>query len=197
MDERAYKVYMHTAPNGKKYVGITKRSINARWQNGNGYKSNKRFYNAILKYGWDNIKHEVLFDNLTQEEAYKLEIELIAQNESNNPNYGYNQTEGGENVCFGVANNPMPTFEEICGNEFALGMFARLVNSCFAQTVTETTTVITFDKNGNEKREVVETQRTVEPSIIAVNTILDHYENEEKLKPLIAELKEIKKQLDD
>lgn len=65
MEDRIYKVYMHTLPNGKKYVGITKRNVNERWKNGNGYKNNCRFYNAIRKYGWDNITHEILFDNLT------------------------------------------------------------------------------------------------------------------------------------
>lgn len=198
MEERNYKVYMHTLPNGKKYVGITKQELNNRWQNGRGYeKHNKRFYNAILKYGWENIKHEVLFENLTQEEAFKLEIELIALNESNNPNYGYNQTEGGENVCLGIADKPMPPFEEIYNNAFMLSMFNSLVNSCFAQTVTETTTVITYNENGEETREVVETQRTIEPNLIAANIILDNYENEEKLKPLIEKLKELKSQLDD
>lgn len=196
-EQKNYKVYLHTLPNGKKYVGITKQDVKYRWQNGNGYKNNSRFYNAILKYGWNNIKHEVLFDGLTQEEAYKLEIEMIALNESNNPNYGYNQTEGGENVCLSVADNkPMPTFEEIYNDSFLLSMFTSLVNSCFYQTVTETTTTITYN-NGEETREVVETQRTIEPDLTAVNIILDNYENEEKLKPLIEKLKEIKIELDD
>lgn len=197
MEERIYKVYIHTLPNGKKYVGITKQDVAQRWKNGNGYKSNSRFYKAIQKYGWDNITHEVLFENLTQEEAYKLEIELIALNESNNPNYGYNQTDGGENVYLGIADKPMPPFEDVYNNGFLLCMFNSLVNSCFAQTVTETKTVITYNANGEETREVVETQRTIEPNLIAVNIILDNYGNEEKLMPLVEELKEIKRKLDD
>lgn len=197
MEERNYKVYMHTVPNGKKYVGITKQDVKKRWLCGRGYTGNSRFYAAIQKFGWDNIKHEVLFDNLTQEEAYKLEIEMIALNESNNPSFGYNQTAGGANECIGIADDPMPPFEEIYNNGFLLTLFNSLVDSCFGQTVTDKTTIVTYGERGEEKREVVETKRTIEPNIIAVNIILENYENEEKLKPLICALREIKKALDD
>lgn len=198
MEERIYKVYMHTLPNGKKYIGITKQDVARRWQNGKGYKSNSRFYRAILKYGWDNIKHEVLFENLTQDEAYQLEREMIALNESNNPNYGYNQTEGGENEYFGVTENkPMPSFEEIYNNAFLLRLFNSLVDCCFYQTVTEKVTTITYSKNGEAIKKEEEKQIVIEPSIIAINTILNNYENEEKLKPLIEKLKVLKNSLDD
>lgn len=198
MDERIYKVYMHTSPNGKKYVGITKQEVAHRWQNGNGYKSNSRFYRAILKYGWDNIKHEVLFDNLTQEEAYELEREMIALNESNNPNYGYNQTEGGENAYFGIAEKkPMPSFEEIYNDPFKLSLFNSLIDCCFYQTVTDKVTITTYNRNGEKTKKVEESQRVIEPSLIAINMLLDNYENEEKLKPLIEKIKEIKTMLDD
>ena len=40
-----------------------------RWEYGHGYKA---FYNAILKYGWDNIKHEVLFTNLEEDRAKRI-----------------------------------------------------------------------------------------------------------------------------
>lgn len=197
-EQKNYKVYIHTLPNGKRYVGITKQDVKDRWRSGHGYKGNSRFYNAILKYGWENIKHEVLFDGLTQKEAYELEKQMVALNESNNPNYGYNQTEGGANMYLGIADNkPMPPFEDIYNNEFLLSMFTSLVNSCFSQTVTETITTITFNENGEETREVIETQRTIDPNLMAVNIILDNYENEGKLKPLIEKLKEIKRELDD
>lgn len=75
---QGYKLYRHTSPSGKVYIGITRTSIYARWMNGRGYKKNcYAFYNAILKYGWDNIKHEVLFFNLTKEKAMELEINFI------------------------------------------------------------------------------------------------------------------------
>ena len=97
-----YKVYKHTSPNGKVYIGITK-NINpkTRWDNGNGYPNNKYFTNAINKYGWNNFTHEILFENLSKEEACKKEIELIAKYKSNNPEIGYNLSLGGENSYYG------------------------------------------------------------------------------------------------
>lgn len=93
----SYIVYKHTTPNNKVYIGITGGSIKDRWRNnGNGYKKNKHFYSAILKYGWENIKHEILFDNLTKEEACNKEIELIAFYKCNQRDYGYNSAIGGE-----------------------------------------------------------------------------------------------------
>ena len=98
-----YTVYKHTAPNGKVYIGITSTNPVARWgKSGLGYKRNKHFFNAILKYGWDNIKHEILFTGLTQEEACKKETELIAESRSNLFEFGYNRSAGGEKIAYGV-----------------------------------------------------------------------------------------------
>ena len=62
MTEKKWCLYRHTSPSGKVYVGITSKPILRRWNNGNGYRTCKNFWRAILKYGWDNIIHEVLFD---------------------------------------------------------------------------------------------------------------------------------------
>lgn len=96
-----YTVYMHTCPNGKKYIGITGREPELRWHNGHGYDKNKPFWNAIVKYGWDNIRHEILCEGLTQAEACEKEAELIAKHQSNNPAYGYNRSCGGQSGCRG------------------------------------------------------------------------------------------------
>lgn len=90
------KVYKHTSPTGKVYIGITTQDVKARWGNGNNYSSNKRFRNAIKKYGWDNFTHEVIFDGLSIEDAKNKEIELIALYDATNPEKGYNVTLGGE-----------------------------------------------------------------------------------------------------
>ena len=78
MEERKFVVYKHTSPNGKVYIGITSQKLNRRFRDGKGYYNNKHFYNAIKKYGWDNFSHEVLFDNLTEEEAKLMEQFYIA-----------------------------------------------------------------------------------------------------------------------
>lgn len=90
-----YKVYKHTTPSGKIYIGVTLQEIRKRWKNGNGYIDNEYFTRAIQKYGWDNIRHEILFDGLTKEEAEAKEIELIAEYRSDQRKYGYNIEHGG------------------------------------------------------------------------------------------------------
>lgn len=101
-----YCVYMHTAPNGKKYIGITKRNAKSRWAKGLGYRDNKHFFNAIIKYGWENIQHEIIKTNLSKEEAKAMEVELIAMYNLTNPQNGYNRTVGGDagTPLFGEAN---------------------------------------------------------------------------------------------
>ena len=93
---KKYCVYKHTCPNGKVYIGITNQTVSSRWRNGKGYHHNAHFTNAINKYGWQNIKHEILFDCLTEAEAISIEISLIAEYKSNQREYGYNQSSGGE-----------------------------------------------------------------------------------------------------
>ena len=89
---------MHTSPSNKVYIGITSQDPEKRWGKGCNYKKQKYFYAAIQKYGWDNIRHEILFSNLTENEAKQREIELIAKHKSNDRNFGYNLTQGGDGV---------------------------------------------------------------------------------------------------
>lgn len=91
-----YKVYMHIFPNGKKYIGITRKSLQSRWQNGNGYLSCPLVKRAIEKYGWENVKHEIIDESETKEEAENLEAIYIAFHKSNDPLYGYNILPGGD-----------------------------------------------------------------------------------------------------
>ncbi len=90
-----YTVYMHIFPNNKVYIGITKMNIKKRWLNGKGYKTSKKLNYAIQKYGWENVNHKILYEDLTKEEAEQKEIELIAQYHSTNDKYGYNIEKGG------------------------------------------------------------------------------------------------------
>ena len=97
-EERVYFVYSHVnLVNNKIYIGITKQIPSYRWRShGQGYKDSPRFWNAIQKYGWDNFEHNILFSELTKDEACKKENELIKQYNSNDDRYGYNMTSGGE-----------------------------------------------------------------------------------------------------
>lgn len=95
-NDRNYILYLHTTPSRKRYYGITKLKPEYRWNNGKGYKTNQYFTRAINKYGWENIKHEVLFEDLTESEAKELEQYMIQWYDTANSKYGYNITLGGE-----------------------------------------------------------------------------------------------------
>lgn len=136
--ERRYCVYKHTSPSGKVYIGITSLKTNVRWANGLGYRNQKVFYRAIQKYGWDNFLHEILFVDLTEDEAKNKEVELIKQYKSNctkwqNPAYGYNSTDGGD-----AKTSSIPVSQETK---------IKLANSAYSQK--KKRKIDCFDLNGN------------------------------------------------
>lgn len=86
-----YIVYKHTSPSGKVYIGITKFDPKYRWlNNGRGYRNQTIFFNAIIKYGWINFKHEILYTELSEEKALDKEEELIRKYKSYDRRFGYN-----------------------------------------------------------------------------------------------------------
>lgn len=96
--------------NGKIYVGKTISKFNLRW---NEHKYNaftkltkNYFYNSIRKYGWDEFNRYIIYH--TEELEDKLEIDkLIIEKEkyfieifnSNNYDFGYNSTIGGDGIA--------------------------------------------------------------------------------------------------
>lgn len=96
----SYFVYIHTTPNNKRYIGITTLPVEKRWKCGKGYQKNRHFYNAIQKYGWDNIDHKV-FEVDTEPEMYYLEKYLISYYQTSDWNCGYNKSMGGEGGTLG------------------------------------------------------------------------------------------------
>ncbi len=93
--DSVWSVYKHTNKiNGKVYIGITHLLPENRWMNGKGYQ-NQVFGRAISKYGWENFEHEILYHNLTQQEAEAKEIETISFYKSNDRDFGYNVSSGG------------------------------------------------------------------------------------------------------
>jgi group I intron endonuclease len=90
--DKKYIVYLYTFPNGKKYCGQTSRTIEERKRSGYHYYIGA----AIEKYGWDNIKIEILKENLTKKDADDFEKFVIKSFDLRNREKGYNLAEGGD-----------------------------------------------------------------------------------------------------
>ena len=74
--DKKYVVYQHVTPDEMYYFGQT-NNIKCRWRNnGAGYKGTA-LQPYIEKFGWDNIKHIVLFRDQTRENALWIENFLI------------------------------------------------------------------------------------------------------------------------
>lgn len=100
-EDKVYNLYRHTSPSGKIYIGITNQSVTHRWgHEGKGYMNVKKgpFKSTIKKYGWNNIKHEVLFIKLTKDKAILLEKVFVAYYKRHN--ISLNVTDGGDG-CHG------------------------------------------------------------------------------------------------
>ena len=80
--------------NQKKYIGIT-NNYNRRWkEHKNCAHPESLLAQAIQKYGVSNFHFEVLYSNLSIEEASEKEKELIESLNTLSPN-GYNLAKGG------------------------------------------------------------------------------------------------------
>lgn len=115
-----YKVYCHLFPNGKRYIGITGSSLAKRFQNGKGYYQCPYMSKAIEKYGWENIQHIILEENLTKEEAEQKEIYYIAFYDTTNHEKGYNLALGGNVASHYDYNKILQDWNEgLCVGEIA------------------------------------------------------------------------------
>ena len=91
-----YTVYVLTFPDMKRYVGMTRQDVKKRWRGGSGYKNQQHIYPSIKKYGWNNIKHEVVLEGANLREAGELERQLIEKYKTQDPEYGFNIKPGGD-----------------------------------------------------------------------------------------------------
>lgn len=94
----AYLYKITNILNDKCYIGWTGKTVKDRWdrhvKDALKIRDNRKFYNAIRKYGIDCWNVETLCEVSTIEEAKKKEIDLI---EFYNSYYkGYNATKGGD-----------------------------------------------------------------------------------------------------
>lgn len=72
-----YYCYCHITPDEMFYIGMSKQQPSQRWRPSK-YKT-KYLGLYIKKYGWDNIKHLILKDGLSKEQAEQLEGLLIQE----------------------------------------------------------------------------------------------------------------------
>lgn len=86
-----YYIYRHIAPNGKSYIGKTK-DPSKRYKKGNGYRKCPKFWEAIKKFGWENMQHEILATTNDDREARGLEKRMIKKYDT--VNNGYNSCNG-------------------------------------------------------------------------------------------------------
>ena len=94
---KTFCVYRHRSKiDGKSYIGKCEYpNYRKRWNNGKGYKDTHRFWEAIEKEGWASFEHEILFINLSCEQALLLEQQMIEKYKTADPEYGYNISHGG------------------------------------------------------------------------------------------------------
>jgi predicted GIY-YIG superfamily endonuclease len=94
MKEKLYCVYMLTSPSGKNYIGLTNDFKRRMEEHKYGHNKKSLVYKFVNKYGWDNITKVKLHENLTIDEANRLEYFEINCRNTITPN-GYNLREGG------------------------------------------------------------------------------------------------------
>ena len=96
-------IYKIPFPNGKCYIGLTNRTIEARWKEHNRAAKagdTKLLYNALRKHNMVDTFQMIVID--TAETLQELCEKEIAYIEIHNSHYirgnGYNMTDGGEGV---------------------------------------------------------------------------------------------------
>jgi group I intron endonuclease len=128
-------IYMYIAPNGKKYVGQTKSSLEKRRKDdyGTGYMGSPCFWNAIRYFGGlSNFTYEIL-EEVKDEDIDEREKYWIAYENSLVPN-GYNIDKGGQ----GQHNSkPVDQYnlkgEKICS--FSSIQAAAMANNCHVSAI--------------------------------------------------------------
>jgi len=103
-------VYRFISPSGKSYIGMTKNFYKRYNDHRNGHKQPSRkktkFYDACKKYDFKDFKIMILVKDIEDEELLKFgEVLYIDKFKSQDPEFGYNMTPGGDGVrLFGEEN---------------------------------------------------------------------------------------------
>lgn len=96
-----YYIYRFTnKTNSKLYIGKTNNVDRRQVEHLSKSKTsnNGHFYNAIRKYGFDSFEMDILTECESEEQAYLKETDYIKHYKSNDKNFGYNSTLGGEGL---------------------------------------------------------------------------------------------------
>jgi group I intron endonuclease len=95
-------IYVLTSPSGKHYVGQTTSPFSYRWSSHVSHAKHKvrsmcRHLNfALLKYGPDSFEKDIIAECLSKSELDRLERYWIGLLKSNDSNFGYNLSYGGD-----------------------------------------------------------------------------------------------------
>ena len=108
-------VYSYTAPDGKKYIGQSKKTLKDRaGLHAKSYKGTGDFYRAIQKYGLANFKVEIIaevpLDVLTESE-----LQEIVHYKTYDPEYGYNVIDERLNYLLTVDAIPVYCYDSVTG----------------------------------------------------------------------------------
>lgn len=92
-----YVIYKYTSKtSGKGYIGQTKDLKTRQKYHQLPSSGCTYFKHAIQKYGWNDFYLEIIYQNLTEQEANRLEELTIAEHHTRTP-HGYNILPGGRN----------------------------------------------------------------------------------------------------
>jgi hypothetical protein len=93
-------VYLHVHRESRKcYIGITIMRSRQRWTRGVGYRHNRRFGNAIKRYGWDAFDSYILAFCDDRDRLDQAEIDAITAAGGHKSKFTYNLTPGGDIVA--------------------------------------------------------------------------------------------------
>ena len=138
--------------NGKIYIGLTTKTLEERIKHHkrDSLRMDTYFYRAIKKYGWEEgFTHEVLYEHLTQNEAEKMEIELIKQYNSTNKNFGYNHAHGGNYSGTPTEETKQKIREKLKGQKLSEETKKKMSISRSREKNGKAVKVGKFDVNGN------------------------------------------------
>lgn len=133
MENKKGVVYVITnLVNEKIYVGKTSGTFNTRYRGAGvgisrvyghikqNLTGNTHLFTSILKYGFESFKVEIVFCSNSDYELAQKEVDLIKKYKSDNSDYGYNKTKGGD----GVVISPRERFNK---NNFLDGINPRKI----------------------------------------------------------------------